>query len=98
MLDLPVGVYHLIETHAPDGYIVKTSPVTITVTSTSVTYDEGTTPSQSGSGITWDSDSKVYTMKVSNTSGVELPATGGFGTLIYTVSGISLILLAGISS
>ena len=98
MLDLPVGVYHLIETRAPAGYTVKTSPVTITVTSTSVIYDEGTTLSQSGSGITWNSDSKVYTMKVSNTPGVELPATGGFGTLIYTVSGISLILLAGISS
>ena len=95
MLDLPVGVYHLIETRAPAGYTVKTSPITITMTSTRVTYDEGTTLSQSGSGITWNSDSKVYTMRVSNTPGVELPATGGFGTLIYTVSGISLILLAG---
>lgn len=95
LLDLPVGVYHLIERAAPAGYNIKTAPVVITVTSTKVTYDEGTTLSQSGSGITWDSASKVYTMKVSNSAGIELPQTGGQGTNVFQLLGILLTGLAG---
>ena len=34
----------------------------------------------------------VYTVKVQNSTGVELPNTGGPGTLLYTLSGIALML------
>jgi LPXTG-motif cell wall-anchored protein len=33
----------------------------------------------------------VYTVIITNTTGVELPMTGGPGTLIYTLSGLMLI-------
>ena len=65
VFSLPVGTYHLIETKAPAGYNMKTSPVIITITDQEdeksidfsngntikgITYDEGTTLSSSGSG------------------------------------------------
>ena len=91
VLNLPVGVYHLIETAAPAGYTGKTDPVIITVTASNVTYDEGTTLSQSGSGRTYDASSKTYTLKVSNSAGVELPSTGGPGTqTIYLLGSLFL--------
>ncbi len=94
LLDLPVGVYHLVEKSAPAGYVIKTSPVVITVAATKVTYDEGTTLSQSGSGIAYDAAEKVYTLKISNSAGYELPSTGGPGTnLIYLLD----IMLTGIA-
>ena len=95
-LDLPVGVYHLVETSAPAGYNIKAQPVVITVTSTNVTYDEGTTLSQSGSGRSYDPETKVYTLIVSNSAGYELPSTGGPGTRRFTISGSILILGAGV--
>ena len=41
---------------------------------------------------------EIQTVDFENTyvAGVELPATGGSGTLLYTVSGLMLILLAGV--
>ena len=35
------------------------------------------------------------TITIGNTPGAELPATGGSGTMIYTIAGLSLVLLAG---
>ena len=34
----------------------------------------------------------VYTVKVKNTSGIQLPITGGTGTVIFTVVGIALMV------
>ena len=36
----------------------------------------------------------VYIREVENTPGFELPSTGGPGTTLFTVSGLSLVLLA----
>ena len=91
---LPTGTYYLVETKAPDGYNKRTDPVIISVTGTSVTYDDGTTLSQSGSGISQVSG--VYQLKVTNDEGVELPNTGGPGTRLFTLLGVILIAGAGI--
>ena len=34
----------------------------------------------------------VYTVKVSNSSGIQLPITGGTGTVIFTIIGIALMV------
>lgn len=39
-----------------------------------------------------DGNATGYTITVNNTTGVELPNTGGPGTLLYTLSGIALML------
>ena len=91
---LPIGVYHLVETKAPDGYNLKAEPVVITVTTESVTYEEGTSLSSDRRGVTYDSETSVYLLKVTNTSGYELPESGGMGTVVYTAAG-SMLMAAG---
>lgn len=91
--ELGIGVYHLVETDAPEGYILKEEPVVITVTESGVTYEEGTTLSRDG-GITIEK--KVYVLKVSNTSGYALPASGGPGTALFYMLGAVMVLGAGV--
>ena len=73
---------------------MRTEPVIITVSQTSVTYDDGTNLSQSGSGISQIGD--VYQLKVTNDEGVALPNAGGPGTRLFTILGSILILGAGV--
>lgn len=61
-----------------------------------VHYDEGTTLSVDGKGITRDEDTKVVTVLISNHAGFELPHTGGPGTRMFTILGLLLILGAGL--
>lgn len=91
VLELDSGVYHLVETHPPNGYRTRTDTIVITVGTESVTYDEGTTLSSSGQGISYDSQNQIYTLKVSDESGYELPETGGYGVgLLYRYSWIMI--------
>lgn len=91
---LPVGNYQLVETKAPAGYNMKSEPVIIHVKNNGVTYNEGTTLSSSNYGVT--ATNGVYTLLITNTAGVELPHTGGIGTTIFRMAGLTLILAAGI--
>ena len=91
--ELPIGKYYLVETKAPDGYNMRTEPVIITVSKTSVTYDDGTTLSQSGSGISQIDD--VYQLTVTNDEGAALPSTGGPGTEAYLALGALMAVGAG---
>ena len=99
IFELPVGVYHLIETAAPAGYNIKTDPVVVTVTAEKaprgVSYDEGTALSSGGAGIGYDEEAMVYTLLISNSAGIELPQTGGPGTALFTAIGGILTALAG---
>ena len=90
VFELSTGVYHLVETKAPDGYIAKTEPVVITVAPSGITYDERTSLSGSNRGTSVDKV-EVFTITVSNTGGYELPHTGGAGTtLLYAVGCLAL--------
>ena len=95
VFDLPIGKYHLIETYAPSGYIIKETAVVVTVGTTDVTYDEGTNISSNGSGKTYDANTKAYTLKISNSAGYELPSTGGPGTSFIYLLGSILTAFAG---
>ena len=85
------GTYKLVETAAPKGYVLMSSPITITVTSEKVSFQQGVgkpeNATKSNDGLTW-------TITATNNPGVELPATGGEGTLLFTVLGTVLILSA----
>jgi uncharacterized surface anchored protein len=96
VFELPVGIYHLVETQAPDGYYPATEAVKITVTASDVSYDEGTVLSESGRGRSYDVATKTYTLKISNSTGYALPASGGIGTTIFYVLGSMLVFGCGV--
>ena len=90
---LSFGKYYLVETSAPAGYMLLSDPVIITVAATGVTYNQSNSSlSQSKTGISVDIKTNTYTLTVTNNAGVELPQTGGEGTLIFSVLGTILIL------
>ncbi len=100
--ELPIGAYTLTETNPPNGYLPMEFPCRITVTQDSETgqmvvkavFDDG---SAEGTEVApeyliYDNESERWTLKIMNNAGVELPHTGGMGTLPLTLLGIMLIV------
>ena len=77
------GTYYLEENKAPDGYILPDSNISFTITN-GVIIDTSINNPNSFEGTE---------LKVPNTTGAELPETGGPGTTILTIGG--LLLMAG---
>ena len=89
---LAAGTYVLKETTTPDGY--KTAdPVNITITANGDTKYDGT---YSFTNAIMDADNTYGTANVVNVKGQTLPGTGGMGTIIFTVAGAGVVLVAGI--
>ena len=88
------GTYRLEETKVPAGFIGMNGSIIFTI-------EGGTVNSPNLTDITTiryapkDNETPA-TITVGNTAGTELPSTGGSGTLIYTITGIFLIALAGV--
>lgn len=80
---LAAGKYSLIETEAPDGYNILTSPVEITIT------DKTEGENVTNTLVTTD-------QSVVNYTGQELPETGGIGTTIFYLLGALLVIGAGV--
>ena len=83
---LPNGKYQLVETTAPEGFMLPDGPIEITVT------DDGVTATQSGA------ESHVEPMRdaswrvtVWNSTGQDLPSTGGIGTGVFYLLGGLLV-------
>ena len=74
------AAYQLIETKAPDGYNLLTTPVEVTTSTTG----EGET------AVT------VFEVTVENNSGSLLPSTGGMGTTVIYIVGALLVIGAGV--
>ena len=89
------GDYQIVESEAPAGYLMYTGEINFTVANGNIED-----PSVDGTVIRYrpktEKAGSVAIFLVANTAGVELPATGGSGTLIYTVAGMALIVLAGV--
>lgn len=75
---LEAGIYYMLETEAPDGYNKLALPVALTV--------------GEGAVSTYGSH-QVYGMNVINNRGVELPSTGGEGTMMLITIG-SMVAMA----
>ena len=104
--NLIAGIYHLMETVAPPGYKLTLKTITFKVDADgNVTYDDSIADTDNK----WNHDNNMvtYTDKDSTTNtpsifticnepGTALPSTGGSGTLIYTIAGMTLIVLAGV--
>ncbi|MCD8126285.1 MAG: LPXTG cell wall anchor domain-containing protein, partial [Clostridiales bacterium] len=81
--------YTLTETTAPDGYNLLTEPIKFTVNSDgTVTFTSG---ADNGNVATYSTDaSGNITITVKNEAGYVLPSTGGSGTWLYTLTGLTL--------
>lgn len=87
--ELNVGEYQLTEIKAPSGYIIGSIPIEFEVTADGVVITN-----EANAEITAAGDG-IYEITVSNAIFmIQLPSTGGIGTLPYTVSGILLMIAA----
>lgn len=96
---LTVGEYRLIETQAPAGYNPASSAIKIFVNNNGVTAMQGISPSdvyKKGDQY-WvtGQDSSTLQIRVWNSTGYELPQTGGPGTALNTILGTILTILSG---
>lgn len=90
---LDYGTYYLFETQAPNGFnLMNPNPIVITVTPNHYIATEGTNQGQGEADVTGSN----LTNNVINTSGSNLPETGGMGTTMLYVAGGAIVLIAGI--
>lgn len=88
IMGLETGTYYLKEKEAPEGYNKLGAPVEVTVgTGTTGVYNNGY-KDLANNDITYT----VYSTTVVNNSGVELPSTGGTGTIWLISIGTLLVI------
>lgn len=97
------GSYYLVETKTNDGYNLLKAPVAVeldieyvtTTNTTTVTGDDGTTVTSTTVTNTKYEDAEgnngTITTTVKNNTGFDLPATGGMGTILFSIIGIALV-------
>ena len=91
---LSAGRYSLEEIHAPDGYVILTKHIYFNIAQdgkASLTDENGT-----GGNSNANASISENTITVKNTTGAALPSTGGPGTGMLYLLGITLIGLAGV--
>lgn len=98
-IDLDDGIYYLIETKAPNGYAELSAPIIFEVDSSEGTVTvmqypdlEEMLPEFSEEGVIYDDGENLF--PVFNARLYELPATGGAGTLPFTLGGLLLMATA----
>ena len=97
---LDQGTYYLVEIAAPAGYNRLTTPVTVTIDPTyndgdrTSTYVDGHVPDVTLDQLTAVGINGGSALSVINLAGAILPETGGMGTKLFTIGGLTMILLA----
>ena len=87
-LPLEDGTYTVYEVEAPAGYLLLADPFTFTIDKNGQVEFNDT----ENENVKFASESKTFT--ILNTPGIALPETGGMGTLMTTMSGMALMLIA----
>lgn len=83
---LDEGSYTLKETKAPEGYNISTTTSTITIADTDL---DGAI--EDGVGDDTDGATGIFTLNFPNSSGFQLPVTGGIGTTIFATCGVLFV-------
>jgi len=82
--NLKPGTYLLVETTAPTGYTLLSSPVTVVVKAEGTIYQDSTTKVHYYETDQTISNNKIYV----------LPKSGGMGTYLFTISGVAILMTA----
>ena len=103
------GTYYLKETKAPAGYNLLKDPIPVEVKATTVNgqkWEDGIADNaltglkvglkNEDTEQPGDVEKGIVNVTVENNKGVTLPETGGIGTTIFTVSGVILVIIAGV--
>lgn len=108
---LAAGIYTITEVKSPNGYNILKNPIKVEIKcNTEYSSDEnpkcswawrksdenGNLPTDDMTGFETLSDEGIVEFNVENSTGVELPSTGGMGTTIFYVLGSILLIGAGI--
>lgn len=81
------GTYQIREITAPAGYNLLTDPISFVI-------ENGQLKESETASEVVKLDSAKKTVIIYNTAGIELPETGSMGTLMTTMSGMALMLIA----
>lgn len=92
---LDCGTYTLTETATKPGYRLPTTPVTFTISPAVDGVYDGQYQIVRVTNATVDGTA-AYQLNIVNPKPDALPGTGGIGTVIFTVGGASIVLLAGV--
>lgn len=101
------GTYYAVESKAPAGYNVVTTPQKLelkvtgegleevgdTVASQKTTFEKANSEAVKNYKVSWTVNDQTEA-RIENTKGNTLPGTGGMGTTIFTIGGIVLVALA----
>jgi fimbrial isopeptide formation D2 family protein/LPXTG-motif cell wall-anchored protein len=93
---LDAGTYTLEETKAPDGYNLLADTIDVTITpkvKDGIENADCTVSLTGADGALTEVDG--YTVEVLNTTGTQLPGTGGMGTTLFTAGGLLILCAAG---
>lgn len=83
------GTYYLQEIVTKAGYNLLTENIVITVETDGTVTASGPLMTK----VEYSEQNNIYTITVSNSSGTELPHTGGHGTLPFRIAGLALMLM-----
>lgn len=81
---LAEGEYYLIETTAPTGYVLNSTPIKVVI---------GSEYNSSDTTVSYEDSTGYYTATILNTAQGSLPFTGSVGTIVIT--GIGLVIIIG---
>ena len=88
VINLSTGEYQLTETKAPAGYNLLTNTIDFTISGGEVTKN-GTNDM-----FTIEKTTNEFVVIIKNKAGVALPVTGGTGTILFSLGGMALMLIA----